>query len=353
MARRSSGKPWLHENSGYWCSTVCGKRVYLDKDYKVACRKLRQLHIDRKREEQAVSSAWLDAPIANLADAFLDDVQARRKPTTHQGYRYRLLRALQIVGPKTRVADIGKIHLALIEQRMTGKFSPTTIKDTIAALQATFSWAIKHDLIVENRLSGYEKPAARPRTRIVTDSEFQALLRHSDISFRRVLIALRWTGCRPVEIRSLVWDWVDTESGLWILRDHKTITRQRNPRPRIIPLSIPILRLCLRLAERPHKPDDHVFLNANRTPYTKDALCQKMSRVRKRAGIDTKAGEQLVLYCNRHTFGTQAAGRVSDIELATLMGHTDVRTTQRYVHFSKDRLRDIQSRAIGRSQESA
>ena len=353
MARRSSGKPWLHERSGYWCSTIGGKRVYLDKDYKVACRKLRQLLAELKREEQGAHLQWLDASIVNLCDEFLDDVQSRKKPATHASYRYRLLRALKIVGPTTRVADIGKIHLAKIERQMTGNYSPTTIKDTIAALQAVYAWAIKHDLIVENPLAGYEKPAGRSRTRTVTDDEYQALLRHSDLSFRQVLTAMRWTGCRPVEIRTLVWDWVDLDNGLWILKDHKTITRQRNPLPRIVPLAIPVQRLCERFAEKPHQPHDYLFLNARGTPYTKDALCRKMARVRKRAGIETKAGEQLVLYCNRHTFGTQAAGKVSDIELATLMGHTDVRTTQRYVHINTDRLRDIQRRAVRKVPESA
>lgn len=346
MARRSTGKPWLHENSGYWCTSVDRKRVYLDKDYKAACRKLRQLKADRKRSEQGASNEWLLAPFADLADEFLDDIQARKKPETHTGYRYRLLKALKIIGPTTRVADIGKLHMAKIEQKMKGKYSPSTVRDTIAACQSVFGWAIRHDLLIENPLTGYEKPRGLVRTRIITPDEFQNLLRHSDISFRRVLLALRWTGCRPVEVRSLVWDWVDFESGFWILKDHKTVTRQRNPRPRMIPLPIPILKLCQRLAEKDHQPMDHVFLNARGTPYTKDCLCRKMARVRERAKIETKAGEQLVLYCNRHTFGTQASGRVSDIELAELMGHTDVRTTHRYVHINPDRLKDIQRRAI-------
>lgn len=288
MARRSSGKPWLHEKSGYWCSTLSGKRVYLDKDYQAARRKLKQLRADIKRAQQGATLEWLDAPIGELADEFLDDIQARKKPATHTGYRYRLLCALRIIGAGTRVADIGKLHLAKIERRMTGKYSPTTIKDTIATLQTAFSWAMKHDLIAENPLAGYQKPAGRSRTRTVTDAEFQALLRHSDRSFRQLLIALRWTGCRPVEIRTLVWDWVDLERGLWILKDHKTITRQRNPMPRIIPLAVPVQRLCQRFAESSHKPQDYLFLNAHGTPYTKDALCRKMARVRKRAGIETK-----------------------------------------------------------------
>jgi|GEM_PF-5460469 len=133
-------------------------------------------------------------------------------------------------------------------------------------------------------------------TRTVTDAEFRKLIEHSDNIFRDVLTALKWTGCRPVEIRSLIWEWVDLEQGLWILPDHKTITRQRDPLPRVIPLSPQVLEICQRLALSKHKKSDHVFLNGRGAPYTKDALCRKMSKLRKRAGIELKAGQELVLY---------------------------------------------------------
>ena len=43
--------------------------------------------------------------------------------------------------------------------------------------------------------------------------------------------------------------------------------------------------------------------------------------------------------------GNNAPGRITDMELAELLGHTDIRTTSRYVHFNIPRLRDIQRRA--------
>lgn len=102
---------------------------------------------------------------------------------------------------------------------------------------------------------------------------------------------------------------------------------------------------CRWLARKPHKPEDHVYLNKLGIPYTMDCVVRKMDRLRKRVGIEAKGGEQIVLYSNRHTFGTDSSGRVSDLELAELMGHTDVRTTQRYTHFNVERLQDIQRRA--------
>ena len=344
MARRRHPRPWLHQKSGYWCTSQNGKRIYLDRDYKVACRKLREWLADQEREKQG-GTEWSDVPFSDLCDEFLDDVKARKKPATHQSYRYRLLRALQVLGTSLRVCDVSKHHLAKIEGALTKSHSPTSVKDTIATVQTVFSWAVKHDLIHENPLVGYEKPRGRVRTRVITPAEFQSLLRHADPGFRKVLIALRFTGCRPVEIRTLVWDWVNLDDGFWILPDHKTITRQRNPQPRLIPLPDPVWKLCRVMKSRADGETEHVFLNGHDGAYSKDCFCRKFARLRKRAGITVKAGEQLVLYSNRHTFGTVTAGKVSDMELAELMGHTDIRTTQRYVHFNAERLREIQRRA--------
>ena len=226
-------------------------------------------------------------------------------------------------------------------------YSPTTIKDTIAEVQGVLYWAVRQDLLDANPLAGYQKPRARRRTRIISPDEFQSLLRCADVNFRRVLIALRQTGCRPAEVRELVWESVDLERALWIIPEHKTATQQTEPAPRIIPLPIPMLKLCKRLAQRSHQPSDHVFLNKRGLPYTKDCFVRKMDRIRKRASVDSKGGEQIVLYSCRHTFGTQNAGKVSDIELAELLGHTEVRTTHRYVHLNPDRLHDIRQRAHG------
>lgn len=347
MARKSSGKPWLHGASGWWCTTLDGRRKKLDKDYRVACRKLKALVSQRKRES-AGAHDWLDIAFAELADEYLSDSKARKKAATYESRRYRLLRALRILGTSVRVGALRKFHLAKMERELVeADYSPTTIKDTIAEVQGVLNWAIARDLLDVNPLAGYQKPRPRRRSRTFTGEEFQSLLRHSDSNFRRVLISLRLTGCRPAEVRKLIWEWVDLDRALWILPDHKTVTQQREPRPRIIPLPKPILKLCERLAREPHEGTDHVFLNKLGRPYTKDCFVRKMDRLRKKAGIEVKAGEQIVLYSCRHTFGTETAGKISDIELAELMGHTEVRTAHRYVHLNADRLHDIRRRAQG------
>jgi hypothetical protein len=93
MPRNRSSKPWLHKPSGYWCSTINAKRVYLV-DYRTACLKLNELRAKELREN-AGGTEWIDVPFTTLVSEYLDDVQKRLKANTYNRCRYgRLLLAL-------------------------------------------------------------------------------------------------------------------------------------------------------------------------------------------------------------------------------------------------------------------
>ena len=355
MSKLSPNEPWLHTASGFWCKKVAGKLHYLDRDYRAAKRKLAKILRDRDRVK-AGAQDWLSAPFANLCDEFLE--RKSKGSTTYRDYRYRLVRALRVLDRDLRVAAVNEGHLEDLEQRLREDgLSPSSIRDTLATMQSVFKWALRRQMIAHDPLAGYAKPIGRSRNRIVTPTEFQALLRASASNrpFQRVLLALRRTGCRPGEVRTLTWEMVDFENRVWIIPDHKTIDRQEDPRPRIVPLPDCIWKMCRWLRACPDSHDTHVFVNAWGRPYTKDRLVKCMDRVRKRAGIVIKAGEQLVLYSQRHTYATNAYGKVGDIALAELMGHTDVRTTRRYAHLNTTRLHEYQRaiQANGPTRESA
>jgi integrase len=203
-------------------------------------------------------------------------------------------------------------------------------------------------------LAGYAKPKPRERSRVIDADEFQLMLRGSGAPFRRLLLALRLTGARPCELRDLRWQEVhldirlgdgDECGGFLILAEHKTVTRQKHPRPRIIPLPPCIRKMLKLLARRKHGPEDHVFLNSEGCPWTRTALHSQIRRLRERMHLKRKGGENIVLYSTRHSFATSKVGRVTDIELADLMGHTDISTTRRYTHVSLERLQEIRRRA--------
>jgi integrase len=207
MARKPSDKPWLQGATGWWCATVAGKRVYLDKDYTAACRKLKSRRA-RAKKGVVEDRDWLDATFSELADEYLDHIKATKKPNSYSAFRYGILRALKILGPRLRVCEMRKFHMAKIHQAMAkAEYTTTTIKDTITTLRQVLNWAVENEYIDTSPIPRYKDyPQARQRTRIITKDEFKALLRHTDRPFRRFLIALLRTGCRPGELRTLIWE---------------------------------------------------------------------------------------------------------------------------------------------------
>jgi integrase len=75
----------------------------------------------------------------------------------------------------------------------------------------------------------------------MTDEEFRQLLRHSDADFRRVLIWLHATGCRPGELLALRWRHVHLARGVVLLDQHKTL--KKTGRPRVIALAPAAVKL--------------------------------------------------------------------------------------------------------------
>lgn len=352
-ARKPQRKPWFHAPSGFWCAQIRGKRHYLDRDPDVSLRKLKKLLQDEKRGD-AGKLEWLDAYFSDLADEFLDDVKARKKPRTYGSYKEMLTLAQKHLGTHLRVGEFKKLHLTKLEGALTRACSSTTVFKALHAVQRVFNWGIENDLLELSPLAGYKKPQPRERTRIIDVDEFQKMLRGSSRPFRRLLLALRLTGARPCELRELRWQEVHLDirlgigeeaSGFLILPEHKTITRQKRPRPRIIPLPAPIRQMLQFLAREPHGPDTHVFLNTDGNPWTRTALHSQMRRLRDRVGLVQKGGENVVLYSNRHSFATSHVGRITDIELADLLGHADIAMTRKYTHVSLERLREIRRRA--------
>ncbi len=82
-------------------------------------------------------------------------------------------------------------------------------------------------------------------------------------------------------------------------------------------------------------------------PWTVNALRCRMRSLRDVAGIGPdENGERIVMYTNRHTFGTGACAKgVADRRLADLMGHTDTKTTQKYIHLANPEFQEAARQA--------
>src|SRR5207247_1606561 len=116
---------------------------------------------------------------------------------------------------------------------------------------------------------------------------------------------------------------------------HKARRTAKERKPRIIPMP-PAVESLLRWRLRKHGRTQRVFLNSESLPWTINALRCRMRRLREKLGIvPDENGETVVMYTTRHSYATAAiASGVSDRRLSELLGHTDTKTTQRYIHLA-------------------
>ena len=196
-------------------------------------------------------------------------------------------------------------------------------------INAALNWAQKKKrLIPYNPLAGVTiRPGKRGRP--LTNREFAGIIREAtDKRFRRLVLFLRYTGCRPGEAASARWSDLDSERGAIVLAQHKTCHVVAEPR--VIYLPPQAVRL-LALIARTDRQEPHIFVNGWGNPWRQNALSARMAGIRDRAGIPKDAK----LYGNRHRYACDAI--LSGVELKTLsllMGHTTTRTTEYYVHLA-------------------
>jgi len=308
--------------------------------------KVRLGELERDREQ---SGGRLPAKltVVEMMALFLEAALAEKDGDTFRYYQRWCTEFAKVYGARpargVTKADAHDFKMRLMRATYTqGKqpprsYSPKTVNHALIAVRRAFNWAAQTDRLPAGRnpFAGVELLPVEGRQRVATEAEYQALLAHcTDDAFRDVLVAMRHTSARPQDVYTLEWPMVNWQDRLWKLTRHKTSRTQARPKPRVIGMNAEV-EAMLRERMRRYGPAGHVFLNADGKPWTKDALGLRMRRLRRRAGVrPDERGEQFVLYTNRHTFLTRAGAdpTVSHATLMEVAGHTDPRTTARYVH---------------------
>lgn len=309
--------------------------------------------------------------VSQLAAAFLEHVEAMKKPNTHAQYAH-MLNAYVVpeMGARHAISidgsDIARLHLKL-------KAKPTTANRVRDIVGSMYGWAMKSKLLSkgENPAAGIEKFREVKRERHLSTDELSRLgealreaetdgipwepdpekqIKHAprrenrrskiDPHAAAAIRLLLFTGTRLREILHLKWEWVDFERGLLLLPDSKT------GRKTVI-LNAPALSV---LGQIP-RIGTHVI--ASETAGKKDEkpradLKRPWALVTKRAGL---AG--LRIHDLRHSFASFGAGSGMGLPMiGKLLGHTQAATTQRYAHLDNDPLRKA-SDAIANTIASA
>lgn len=285
--------------------------------------------------EQAVVSTLSVGQLADRFDEWLErEVNAgRTKPRTYDYYHGELQRFLDHVGVDRAAAGVLPHQLEMYK----------TNWHSVQAVQRLYNWGVKMGLLRENQLRGVVKPDAGVRQRVLTLDEQKALIDGADKHFQPFLVAMLHTIARPQEVRALQWKHLTLEPAMFVLTEFKAKKRRKDRATavrRILLDDVMVELLEEMAAARKPKPEDHVFLDRRRRPWTANAVRCRMKRLREKLGMEKdENGENIVAYSLRHTSATKAcASGVPDRVLAELMGHANPTTTRRYQHPQLDHL---------------
>lgn len=179
-------------------------------------------------------------------------------------------------------------------------------------------------------------PKSSPmRTEFLSAEECDLLLDHSrGIVHELVLVALR-TGMRQGELKGLQWNAIDWQNRSLTVRHsycdvRKVLESPKSNRERHIPLDAEVLTI---LYQR-RQATGFVFLDGHQ-PFNSPRINGALASVCARAEM-----RRVTWHVLRHTFATSLAMRGVPLQIVQqLLGHSSVKTTERYAHVAPSMLR--------------
>ena len=271
--------------------------------------------------------------IWELFNTFLAWNARHRSPATVDFYRARLKRFCDAYNAR----DLASLTPLEIDEHLAEAgigMSDSTRHHDAVALERLQKFAIQHKLLDKPVFGILEKPRVGRRDRVPTPAETEALLAKASPEFRLIYSALRQCVARPGELCRVTITDVDRAARMIALKEHKTARKTGQPR------RIPIGRKLGALLDQAigDRTEGPVFLCPSTRAWRVENLSRTYSRLRDLAGLP----KDLVLYLARHECGTKIC-REKGIEYARrLLGHTNISTTQRYMHLDDGELADAQ-----------
>ena len=306
-------KPWRRADVGNaWYAWVDRKRVWLapPEATKAQAREaLIAVLAARGRVKPKADLTVREAVILYLADVERRAERGEVTPKAWQTYRS-LLRPFSKALGKRLVSELRPADVVTWMDGQAG-WGQSTRHYVVGILRACFKWAVKMGHVSINPATDVPRPPMRQREVVLTREQASALIgRERDPTFRDLLRALLWTGCRPNEVYSMTADRVDLDGEVWRVLNKTRKKTGKNYRP--VYLNDEALTLTRRLMKE--NPAGPLFRNRWGNAWQKGTVARKLKEL----------GGEAVAYSFRHLFATDLleAG-VPPHTVAELMGHED------------------------------
>jgi integrase len=220
--------------------------------------------------------------------------------------------------------------------RESGMSNRTKIKIT-TVLHGVMERARRDHRLPINPVRDLGRPTASARVTIdvFSPEEVMALVRAAaDEQDAAIYLTAAFTGLRRGELVALRWrdvDFAGSHVRVTASYGEGGLSTPKSGKVRSVPMAPAVAEALARLAQREVHTgsDDLVFPGIAGGHLDASALYRRYKRALRSAGL-----RNLRFHDLRHTFGTRMIGRASILQVKEWMGHADVDTTMKYLHYA-------------------
>lgn len=318
---------------------------------------LRQQQAQQDLERAGLAPPPPPAPVAaTVGELFslyrVNVLASKRSPKTRADQGHQLDRWERFLGPEAPLQGLTPARLELFKQRPRergdGLLSAASIVGHFRLLHHVLGYAASLDLMAKNPADAVRLPAPGKRERWLTSAQADALLQAAegvDPELHTWVAVALYAGLRRSEVSTLTWGQVDLGPAPAVTVIGKGVKVRSVP---LVPELADALRSWRDRDRVAQLPAALVFPHpgAAGKPYDPRIAFE---RARERAGLPWVTPHTL-----RHTTGSRLGqAGVSAFVIADALGHSDIRTTQRYVHLDDATRRQAMLRAVEESRRRA
>ena len=274
---------------------------------------------------------------SNTLQSYKRDLKQFRKFLEDYGIHYN----------RVKEEDI-KDYIKLLQEQ--GK-KASSISRCIASIRSFYQFVLKNKKIKVDPTANIQSPKIEKRVpSVLTAKEVELLLEQpKDVDLKgirdKAMLEFAYaTGMRVTEIISLNIDDVNLEEGLVTCR---TANKQRN-----IPLGTMSLKALKEYIEEAReiliKNEDEkaLFVNINGSRLTRQGFWKIIKYYKEQAHIT----KDITPHVLRHSFATHLLQNGADLKaIQTMLGHSDISSTQVYMQFQDEGLKNVYKKAHPRA----
>jgi integrase len=301
---------------------------------------LRKILIDAQRNAPPIE---IRATFADAADEYIRYATEDRgcKPSTIRGYRSQLRAHLLPAFGSMRLEDITETEIerwraGITSPRKGKEISNKTKNEQLVLMHAIMRRAVKVWRLPRNPVANVDRFRTRSSgdIEVFSPEEVWSLVRAAASEMDgTIFLTAAFTGLRRGEILGLRWRDVDFEASTIRVRASYAagqLTTPKSGKVRSVPMAPDAAEALARLGQRDRfvSDDDFVFAAESGLPINGDALSSRYEKALVAAGL-----RRLRFHDLRHTFGTRMIREADIRRVQEWMGHADIQTTMKYLHY--------------------